>query len=480
MKKPKFGRRVSGGTKSSLAILLGITTLLLVTFSGNGSKPRTDLDTQAILNQDFGDLDLVELKLPPQLPPAKRTTVQYHGKDGQPVELTCIAAQKIGGRMSHLIAVRPIFEGEKLDNLVAGDSITGNLYKDNLFGKTDIARIEKLFPGLKFDHCVTLDTHSGAINLFWLISVMGGLLLLTSCKTFWHIVTDYQAKKMWRRERQTNPDLQEEFDITSDACSVSPVFTLPKLEPPRTNRVISSSINLTIGFAFGLASAAFAVGIQQPRNLWLVLGSIGALAGIGLVSTNLVNLAQALKPIPKLGPSRRNRFTKAEFHRYHKQVLESFGFKSVGLFKLMDKRFELFESSDRSMAAELSLTLCDQRKIDQHSCELTSVFTDATVLTTSTLDCDETVESATAPEVFLASTVAKHIDIVGQYCTENDVKLMPVDQFNIAEVFEFQEITQRRLSQQQVQDSAANFMKSWTWIPDWFRWPVVSRWDNAR
>ena len=451
--------------------------MLFVSFVG--SNPRTDLDPSAILNQDFDDFARVKLKLPARLNPAKRITVQYHDEDNQPVELTIVASQKIDGQLTHLLAVRPIFEGQELDGFEMSGTIEGSLHKDNFLGHSDIARIEKLFPGLNFSHCILLDTGNyGVISMFWLLFLLFGAgLVLTSLKTFRHLISDYQAAKFWRHERQTNPDLQDNFDATIEAGLISSEFKLPNMEPPRTSRVISSSIYLVQGAIVCFASAAFTIGIKQPAaNAWFMLGALIALVGLACVNGNLMKLADALKPINKLIPSRKNRFTRTEFHRYHKQVLRSFGFTSIGLFKLKDKRFELFQSSDGSMVAELSHILCDNT-IDQHSCELTSVFTNTMILTTSTLDSNEEAEPI-EPEIFLANTLAKHIDAVDQYCDKHSVELMPIYEHNTSSLFQLRQITQRHLAQQQVQESAVNFLKGWKWTPEWFRWPVVN-WDTA-
>jgi len=479
MKLHRFGRRVSLSAKLSVVLLLGISLLLTALCDPSDWSPRTDLELPTILSQQFDERAYVQLTLPQELPPAQTMRVDRHGEQ-ELAELTCVELQKLDGETTHLVV---LCVGESLETLSKVDPVSGYLSKKFASDQHEIARMELLLPSLKPDHFAVFEVSSGSeISLFTVALFCVSSLSLMCLAPLWKIVGDFKAERMWREARQRSLGLPANAIATMPTCLLAQESELPKLSRLKTNAFCSKLIYLLQGLLAFLLGCSISIGVRDPAgNVWLIVIAILAIGGHLFVSANMNKLAIALQPIHKLASIRSSRFAKTEFHRYHKMVLKSLGFESLGLFKHDRDRIEIFQSSDKSILAELSWSQKNS-KFCQHSCQLTSVLGEETFLGSSLLDCAQSsgeLSGSHEPAEFLANTVTKHIADVSQHCKEHSVKVMPIERLKVIEIFQYRQIKAKLKQQEEVSKSARTMLKNWNWIPEWFRWPMMHTWHRA-
>lgn len=247
-------------------------------------------------------------------------------------------------------------------------------------------------------------------------------------------------------------------------------YQVPRPAKIRTHKLASDALGWIMLLVAGVSGFVCSVMINMAGfQWWLLVGYCVGLTAIVILLLPISNLKDRWSPIqlPETTTERSHTFTQTGFHKYHKHVLESWGFTSAGLFTISKERCtELFFANDDTIMAG---TGCE-RKSSQFNqfCWFMTHFTDQTRLETrleiSTKDAG--IERERLPE-----TIRRHVQLAHQRCENEHVRVATINEANFLRVFECFE-TQAKFDRWGVSATGGpNTMGAPSSFSSLFRWP---------
>ena len=255
--------------------------------------------------------------------------------------------------------------------------------------------------------------------------------------------------------------------------SVNSDFELPELTAPKTCWIREKSIRWVFFAVIVALSAAIAVAIKNPGNGLLLAFIFLAFAVACFSQVRMIPLADSWAPVPNILEISEPRFSETGYHLYHKAVLDSLGFRSIGWFQIRREHFELFVSDQKTCLARLGrMPFGREGKRHIHYYSFQSIFQNLSDLKT-VCDSLETLESQNGKNARprtddtgnLQSSLREHMARANQHIDAEQLRVVSVQSSNALNLMTRIELLEKIETQNRIQQQQQEQFKLPRWLP---------------